>query len=228
MVKYVYCGSVDLTTEEVPAFEKVLESLKIDFERSTQEEATEDKGNEQNDDDSYVDDKEFESMIDVDEPEWADLKIKEEPEDKNEVTLSEATRAQPVDDDSDLSSAESQTQQPFEHRYAQSMPRFKIIRPPKHTIIRQPQDIFTKSPIPISVDRVVPSRAIQKFMLKYPEVCPFCEKSCKTNKHRNEHVKYCFSNPNRIVSVCPLCDKSVCDPYYLRKHLRNVHRTDQT
>lgn len=223
MMQFIYCGSVDIMSEEVAAFEKVLESLKIKFVQPTEE----------SDEESYVDDKEFEDMIDVDRPEWAEVQIKTEPDDEagsivKDYSVIKEQQEQEKDDDSDGSFAEVAQDPSSEHKYAQCQPRMirRVIRPSFITA-RPLDDIFRRNQNSISLDRVVPSKKIQGLMFAHPEFCPFCEKHCKTNKHRNEHVKYCFSNPHRVVSMCPLCHKSVCDPYYLRKHMRNVHGKNQ-
>lgn len=218
MMQFIYCGNVDIKAEEVAEFKKLLESLKIEFDQASDESI---EGG-LSDNESYVDDKDFEDMIDVDEPVWADVtKIKKEPEDEASAVILEE---QEEENDSEHSSDVAQDPS-SEHKYALSQPL--PIR--SSFIVRRvfapsaSHNIFKKNITPISLDRVVPSKRHQHFMNVNPETCPFCEKLCKTSKHRNEHVKYCFINPNRIVSVCPLCAKSVCDPYYLRKHMRNVH-----
>lgn len=73
------------------------------------------------------------------------------------------------------------------------------------------------------VDSVVKSEIARRFMDENPTDCPFCKKSSSSNKNRNEHVKYCTLNPDRVVSYCPYCDKSFCDPYYVRKHIKTLH-----
>lgn len=75
----------------------------------------------------------------------------------------------------------------------------------------------------IRVEDVIKSEEHKMWFDLRPEICPFCSKKAKTNKHRNEHVKYCTENPDRIVSQCPFCNKSFCDPYYVRKHCKNIH-----
>lgn len=77
----------------------------------------------------------------------------------------------------------------------------------------------------ITIESVVLNDQVKKFMAENPITCPFCWKEATSLKHRNEHVKYCRCNPNRVISKCPLCEKNFCDPYYLRKHLRLMHKT---
>lgn len=75
----------------------------------------------------------------------------------------------------------------------------------------------------VTIDSVVKGQRARTFMEMFPINCPFCMKKAKNQKHRNEHVKYCIKNPDRVISTCPLCDKNFCDPYYVRKHLIHVH-----
>lgn len=75
----------------------------------------------------------------------------------------------------------------------------------------------------ILVNDVVKNKQAREMMNNFPETCPFCEKFLKTTKHRNEHVKYCYKNPDRVISECPFCNKTFCDPYYVRKHIYAIH-----
>lgn len=75
----------------------------------------------------------------------------------------------------------------------------------------------------VKIEDVVKNKQVKLWFDLRPDTCPFCNKKAKTTKHRNEHVKYCSENPDRIISRCPHCSKSFCDPYYIRKHIRTVH-----
>jgi hypothetical protein len=78
----------------------------------------------------------------------------------------------------------------------------------------------------IKLHSVVKSEKARKLLVQFPLSCPFCKKKSKSLKNRNEHVKYCPNNPHRIDSKCNICLKSFCDPYYVKKHLINVHGPD--
>lgn len=190
-------------------------------------------------------------IIDVEEPTWSDfnMKIKEEPKSEDECFI-EPLKVEKVKSLLETALPSSPTTSStatrpnipikintsiFDHRYSQDPQRSllpkRISLPKRFFKVDQPVARFNPKNLQpastletkISIRRVVPSKKMQKFMNDNPGKCPFCQRSFKTSKHRNEHVKYCFENPNRVVSTCPLCQKSVCDPYYLRKHLRNVH-----
>lgn len=200
MLQYVYCGTVDISLGEVEAFRELLDSFKIDF-------AMNDEDDEDRDDDSEPEliEPPPPEVIDVEEQAWSDSYVK--------VELKE--------DDSATDSI-NQAQEQLDELEAGPAP---VIQRVRH-VFKSVQKTPNKNAFPegkISVKRVVPSKQMQQIMSQNPKLCPFCGKHFKTSKHRNEHVKYCFDNPDRIVSQCPLCNKSVCDPYYLRKHIRLVH-----
>lgn len=201
MLQYIYCGTVDMSLNAVAEFREFLNLLKIEFVQNDEDE----------DDNDY--DSELEiieppppEIIDVEEPTWSDNTVK--------VELKEEPK--PAVDDCIVESLDQAQDMETEPEATRA-----VIFPkkPSQRIIRMKPNPVGK----ISVERVVPSRKMKEFMNENPQTCPFCRKLFKTTKHRNEHVKYCFDNPDRIVSKCPLCSKSVCDPYYLRKHLRTVH-----
>jgi hypothetical protein len=78
----------------------------------------------------------------------------------------------------------------------------------------------------VTMSTVVKDEAARQFMERNPLTCPFCKKLSTLTKHRNEHVKYCIKNCDRIESKCPYCDKSFCDPFYVRKHVRAIHKIE--
>lgn len=288
VLQYAYCGNVDVASEDIEGFEKVLESLKIEYDIEGP-----DDGEDFSDDDSssntgvtpnvgeIAEPGEY-SEMDIEEPKWSEVTVKQEPkdedDDKSAIVASTSTATKPL----------VLAPKPETASNSNPVPRFikitnqsnqsanfkqivmnqranitvsKLITPemkqnaPRPSLVTRPdvqrpanlqqfkriinlqkpstqqETRFQSSPGgklegKIHLGRVVPSKILQKFMNENPGICPFCKKQFKTPKHRNEHVKYCFQNPNRIVSVCPLCDKNVCDPYYLRKHMKNVHGND--
>lgn len=214
IMTYIYCGTVNIAQNEVETFRSILESLKIEFEQ----------GSDDDDSEAEIIEPEFEETIDLEEPSfesstiYPDVSIKEEPKDNEYQDIKEEAvpEMEALDDDHEAKTQDERVRiQQFR----------KIINFPTR-FAKPVQKIIHVQPTAdgkISVERVVPNKKLLKFMNENPSLCPFCRKQFKTTKHRNEHVKYCFDNPNRIVSNCPICGKSVCDPYYLRKHLRNVH-----
>lgn len=223
---YIYCGTVDIAENEIETFRKILESLKIEYEQSD--------GEEENDsDDPEIIEPELEDVIDVEEPSFdaspmfPNIPIKQEPTD-HEYTINEfkfkeetAPEVEALDENHDVAKTRDEIVRIQQFRRILNFPG-RFVKPAQKIIRIQPSPDGK-----ISVERVVPNKKLQRFMAEHPSLCPFCRKLFKTTKHRNEHVKYCFDNPNRIVSSCPICSKSVCDPYYLRKHLRNVHGQGQ-
>lgn len=205
MLQFIYCGSVDVITEDVEDFRKALESLQIEFNQKDETGAGDDSENDDNCSATVMNDKDFQDLIDIEEPAWNNVLIKDEPID--EEHLEEPTNVE-------RPSIKPNIKTYIRRRTVQGLPS-RTSTPSSSKIIKLDGKI--------SVDRVVPSKKLQQFMHINQEICPFCKKFFKTSKHRNEHVKYCTNNPNRVVSLCPLCNKSVCDPYYLRKHIRNVH-----
>lgn len=197
MLQYVYCGTVDISLGEVEAFRELLDSFKIEF-------AMNDEDDEDRDDDNDSEPEIIEppppEVIDVEEQTWSDsyVKVEIKEDDSAADSINQAQEAGPA-----------------------PVPVIQRVH-----VLKSVQKPSNKNAFPvgkISVKRVVPSKQMQQIMSQNPKFCPFCGKLFKTSKHRNEHVKYCFENPDRIVSQCPMCNKSVCDPYYLRKHIRLVH-----
>jgi hypothetical protein len=127
------------------------------------------------------------------------LKIKEEPEEANELFYQE-------------------TGDSGANGYSKVMKGRENIKHHKNRAASK----FKDSPR-ILVKNVVKSNSARLFMITHPDVCPFCQKRASNPKHRNEHVKYCSENPDRVVSKCPYCGKNFCDPYYVRKHIRSIH-----
>jgi hypothetical protein len=217
VMTYIYCGSVEIEQNEVATFRSILSSLKIVFDEEIDEDYS----------DPEIIEPVFEEAIDVEEPifelpsqiMYPNITIKEEP--KSDYSIKEEIAPEMLAlDENHMAKTSDEKIRIQKFRKILNFPGHFI--KPAHKIIR----ILPPPPVTdgkISIERVVPSPKIQKFMTENPMICPFCRKLFKTTKHRNEHVKYCFDNPNRIVSNCHICGKSVCDPYYLRKHLRNVH-----
>lgn len=265
MLQYVYCGNVDVESEDIEGFEKVLESLKIEYDIEGPDDGEEFSDDEFQNNEVTPNVAEITGHgeyceMDIEEPKWSEIVVKQEPKDeddnKSAVVASTSTAAkQPAAVPKPLPTIPrfiKITNQPnhFKRVMITQHPSFtlnKTLTPEVKPILNRPihhqirKVINTQKPPQLSpairfqmspggklegkihLGRVVPSKVLQKFMNENPGICPFCKKHFKTPKHRNEHVKYCFQNPNRIVSVCPLCDKNVCDPYYLRKHMKNVH-----
>lgn len=223
-MEYIYCGIVVVTKENAESFRKSLEMFRIEFEQDEDDDG-EDDGEDDEDAESHnfddisdveILEPEIQDVIDVEDEEWDDAKVKVEPgvkEEKPEEFIVEALDP-------------PQEKRPEIAKLPFKPSTFRRLVHYPHKFKKISQKIIRVQPNPdgkISVERVVPSKKLQQFMSDNPQICPFCNKFFKTSKHRNEHVKYCFDNPDRIVSRCPLCGKSVCDPYYLRKHLRKIH-----
>lgn len=200
---YIYCGTVDIAENEVEIFRNILDSLKINYD-------VEDEGDADFDHTGTTEHEEESSLSLQESSDFPSFSIKEEP--KDEFSIEYTEHHESVMDIEDSKPQNDKT----DFLNLLNFPE-KIQPVPK--VLRFQPSIDGK----ISMGRVVPNRKLQQFMTENAMLCPFCRKLFKTTKHRNEHVKYCFDNPNRIVSNCPICKKSVCDPYYLRKHLRNVH-----
>lgn len=296
MLQYAYCGTVDVESEDIEGFEKVLESLKIEYDIEGP-----DDGEYFSDDDELSSNAEMPPKVaeippkvaeitehgeycemDIEEPKWSEVKVKQEPKDEEDGNLvattstaaMQLTSRKPhtialpkIDPDQipaprfvKITSQSNNFKRIVVTNQRPSIAANKSLTPEMKTNVHRPTAemkpiVHRPHPLPlirkvvstqkqslqpsqtikfnaspggkiegkIHLGRVVPSKILQKFMNENPGICPFCKKHFKTPKHRNEHVKYCFQNPNRIVSVCPLCDKNVCDPYYLRKHMKNVH-----
>ncbi|CRL08089.1 CLUMA_CG020825, isoform A [Clunio marinus] len=199
LMQYIYCGYIDIESSEVNEFQKLLNSMNVEYIR-------EDIAKEDNQilitsfTEDSIDENDITSMT---------LSERQENEEREAYDFPEDLQAE------DESPQPIHNLQLYNNRTSTSSIKSN---PPKE-----------KSGFSInmegkhSVKRVVPSQKFQNFMFKNPTICPFCNKFFNTTKHRNEHVKYCFDNPNRVVSQCKICSKSVCDPYYLRKHMKNVH-----
>lgn len=285
MLQYAYCGNVNVENEDIEGFEKVLESLKIEYDiegPDDEEDFSDDESasnTEMTPNVAEITEHGNYCEMDIEEPKWSEVTVKQEPKDEDDekqdfvaTTSKAATQLAP------------QMAQTLSQKDPDKLPaqRFvKIIHQPNRNMLTNPRPSIPENksstpemkinvqrptgeikavhrpyPVPkiqkvitmpkppsqpsqpytihrklegkIHLGRVVPSKVLQNFMNANPGICPFCKKQFKTSKHRNEHVKYCFQNPNRIVSVCPLCDKNVCDPYYLRKHMKNVHGNEAT
>lgn len=193
VMTYIYCGTVDIPEQEVKIFRSILDSLKIQYE--------------EDDDDGDFGEPEPEQSTFETSSAFPSFTIKEEPKDDFSIDFSNDLEMEALDENSSEPPEGQNIFQEFTNKE------------PKPLAIRFQPAVDGK----VSLGRVVPNRKTQQFMVDHPMICPFCRKYFKTTKHRNEHVKYCFDNPNRVVSNCPICGKSVCDPYYLRKHMRNVH-----
>lgn len=207
MLQYLYCGSVDIDDCEVEEFRKTLGSLRIEF---VQEDLQDDESgeNEEVEEIETVKPEPEESEVIVEVASCSNFVAVAKKEPKKESTASTSSGK------SNLSGERSELHE--------KVINFRRIIPSRIRI--RESNIKSK----VSLARVVPSKSTQEFMNRNITTCPFCRKIFKTSKHRNEHVKFCFDNPDRIVSECHLCHKSVCDPYYLRKHMRKVHAIDST
>lgn len=151
-----------------------------------------------------------------------EIKIKEEnSEDQNIIDLNEneAQSNYSSDDSNDFELPMSLMTQELSIQQPPRKVR-KLIRPMRPNI-----DFSPRKPR-VKLYNVIKNEKVKKFMELNPQICPFCKKISKSNKHRNEHVKYCVSNPDRIISKCPHCSKSFCDPYYVRKHMKTIHGDD--
>lgn len=223
MIQYIYCGNVDIELGQVENFRLLLDFLKVEYDQS---EDGESYNYDDFDDEPELIEPEPQEIIDLEEPEWSDSKanIKKESNEHDEYVAESLDVSALNDEEINFNSTE-----PSEEVDPPVLKPSLLLR--KLQNYRKfhgggPYRLMKQSPTnggKISVERVVPSLEIQRIMANHPDICPFCNKKFKTMKHRNEHVKYCLDNPNRIVSKCSLCRKSVCDPYYLRKHMKNVH-----
>lgn len=211
MLQYIYCGCVDIEECDVEAFRKTLDSLKIEYDQQDDDICYDEKSNAVDSEEPEF--LESEDMVDVEDTAWSDA---------NEVTIVKVEPEDEREDNEESNRTEKKSSLTSPRELHEKIINFRRIIPkpePLHEAIREYATYSSK----ISIGRVVPSKANQEFMNRNVTTCPFCRKLFKNTKHRNEHVKYCVDNSNRIVSECHLCKKSVCDPYYLRKHMKNVH-----
>lgn len=197
LIEFIYCGKVDVKSSELEKFQKVLKNLKIESLRS--------------------------------EPKPQKVKFEAKPSTSNHIEPIVRIKEEVDDEDSSGVVIEVQMEEDGEVHYSDNSDG--EYKPPRKRVKPLGNEIMTTT-IPLTmhaprrrtrIEDVVKKDEAKMWMDLRPEICPFCNKKAKTNKHRNEHVKYCSENPDRIVSKCPYCDKSFCDPYYVRKHVRTIH-----
>lgn len=83
----MYSGCVDVISEDVDDFRKAFESLQIEFNREDEDE-TEAGDNKENDDNwsaAAMCDQDFKNLIDIKEPAWNNVLIKDEPIDEEHL-----------------------------------------------------------------------------------------------------------------------------------------------
>lgn len=215
-MQYIYCGKVDIKESEVLPFKKILSTLKIEINLEdhhrisshphTKPAATVTSNQNQQQDQSVN-----------------EIQIKEEKFDDDENCV-QVLDSEFMDCSSDYQAPEIDMSSPsLSQNY--SLPNLHSFKPSRTPRIGR---ISNGHEAPLSrhrtkLEAVVRSRDHRHFMDLNPLDCPFCMKTSSTNKHRNEHVKYCTLNPDRIVSKCHYCDKNFCDPYYVRKHMKTIH-----
>ncbi|KAG5668625.1 hypothetical protein PVAND_016560 [Polypedilum vanderplanki] len=205
LMEYIYCGRVDLHENEIQKFKKLMQTLKMDIAANNESsEAIPTTSSATNATDLLE-----------------EIKVKEETsEDQNIIDLNE----------SEAESCSSEDCNDFELPMSLMAQEMSVQQPP--TKVRKlfrpmrPEINFGVVKPRVKLFNVIKNEKAKKFMEINPKICPFCKKISKSNKHRNEHVKYCISNPDRIVSKCPHCSKSFCDPYYVKKHMKTIHGDD--
>lgn len=227
MMEFIYCGKVEIEEKDVARFQKVLKNLRIESIRLDpmrfdhlqpppkrfeipQMSMTQNQPNDTQM--SYFD---------------PDIKIKEEKVDEtiefgNERVVDWDRDYEFEDDDSKSENGEHSG----DFKSILNTQRVAMIRQNLSKNLSPRPEVPFYLQIPrqrVRVDSVIKRNEDRIFMDENPDLCPFCKKRAKTSKHRNEHVKYCTENPDRVVSKCPYCEKSFCDPYYVRKHIRTIH-----
>ncbi|CAG9811922.1 unnamed protein product [Chironomus riparius] len=210
LMQYIYCGKVDIKDNDIAPFKKILNTLKIEINiedtRPHLKPATATITSNRRRADSF-----------------SEIQIKEEKidDDENCVQLLQDSEFMNCSTDYEQPDIEPPTQPAIRPRF--SLPQlhhFKAQKSPRITRVSSGIEISRHR---TKLDNVVRSKEHRRFMELNPVDCPFCMKNSSTNKHRNEHVKYCTMNPDRIVSKCYYCDKNFCDPYYVRKHMKTIH-----
>lgn len=192
-MEFIYCGKVNVKETELGKFNKILKNLRIESMRSMTHALKPEATNEV-------------------------IKIKEEAVDDDDLVRV----AQEEGEIPDFSEGSDDEYQPPGKRQCTASGSTSNYYPNiSHPYLLPSDPGFQKKRI--KIDDVVKNEEHKMWLELRPEICPFCNKKAKTQKHRNEHVKYCSQNPDRVVSNCPFCAKSFCDPYYVRKHCKNTH-----
>lgn len=211
MMEFIYCGKVDVENQDVHKFQKILKNLRIDSIK------TDDTITSSFFDSNVVKIKE-EKVDEVVEPSYDDEQIEDiDMDDDDENYLTEGDSRSGDGEYIPMRTATSQRMAKIRQNFVKTL----SARPRPPGLMRM-QSQGTSKPR-TRIENVVKDDEAKAFMDLHPEICPFCKKKAKTLKHRNEHVKYCSENPDRVVSKCPYCDKSFCDPYYVRKHVKTIH-----
>ncbi|XP_070496642.1 protein bric-a-brac 1-like [Chironomus tepperi] len=213
LMQYIYCGKVDVKDTDIAPFKKILTTLKIEINiedtrqhPKTSATVTATVTSNPKRHDSYN-----------------EIQIKEEKVDDDENCIQVFQDSEFMDCSTDYQQPELESPKQSSFRQRFSLPQLQQIKSQKSPRIARVSAGQEMSRHRTKLDNVVRSKEHRRFMDLNPLDCPFCMKTSSTNKHRNEHVKYCTMNPDRIVSKCYYCDKNFCDPYYVRKHMKTIH-----
>lgn len=208
-MQYIYCGKVDIKDNDIVPFKKILSTLKIEMNvedtRPYPKPAT-----------ITSDRRRVKS--------FNEIQIKEEKiDDDDENCVQLLQESEFMDCSTDFQQPEVEPPKPPAFRQRFSLPQLQQFQTQKSPRIARVSSGTEISRHRTKLENVVKNKEHRRFMELNPLDCPFCMKTSSTNKHRNEHVKYCTMNPDRIVSKCHYCDKNFCDPYYVRKHMKTIH-----
>lgn len=212
-MEFIYCGKVDVEDKDVLRFQKILKNLRIESTRVEE-------------DFSYLNPEikiKEEKIDDVSEIDYGMEKVEDYDMDYESLMEDDETKS----GDGEYSPMTTANQRIAKIRQNLSKTLAAGTQSSffsKTSKQRTQSPFFSKTPkTRTRVEMVVKDDDNKAFMDLHPLICPFCRKKAKTMKHRNEHVKYCSENPDRVVSKCPYCEKSFCDPYYVRKHIKTLH-----
>jgi hypothetical protein len=174
MMQYIYCGAVTIPADQVDDFKKVLHSMKIEFVQEDDEIPEENESSAKKTSEDNTEQPEMlmpsddeSDDVDVDDLNWNETKIKDEPKSDEDSSDSFTTMFN--------ISKYAPTKNPRHAAVASS----SISNSNLHSI-----KLLTHPEGKISMDRVVPSKKMQRYMTEHPLICPFCEKRFKTTKHR--------------------------------------------
>lgn len=199
IVEYIYLGNVKLDLEDVDEFIKAAKNLqiKVEFEESKKE---------------FVDpEKEFHDT-------------KKETEDMSQDLLTE------VVDENMHTSYSDHTMDPtsfeedeMEYSIALTDKTSKISSGRK---FEKDDEGHRQGPSPKKIKKSMSGISVSKNLFKAPDPelhpCFFCDRKMR-DKDRKYHQRFCWENPDRIVSDCQHCSKKYQVPAKLRVHMGQVH-----
>lgn len=198
ILEYVYCGTVDLATEDVEEFKRVASSMEIKVSFNDEHGQTSDHNEELMMSQETIDDGEMpfeEEEDDTMQPSYEDI-----------MGIPESSLT--------ISSVESLSRGP--KRLGRTLSELKEEPLMKKTKTSQEPDnrmmLLTRKPAKTLHIPVVPANG----------QCVYCDKPVR-EKDRNYHQKFCWKNLNRITSNCSICARKFEFPSKLRLHFKTSH-----